>query len=107
MASAYGAAFDSAVHRWSVIENAHDKQHPDRSQCGGVGGCSMMAAAVDLEHEMVDALDEWRRRVDARPDSVRSVLKAVQPLPRVCRGAVCEADPCVYRSGPDGVCSLA
>lgn len=81
MASAYGAAFDSAVHRWSVIENAHDKQHPDRSQCRGVGACSMMAAAVDLEHEMVDALDEWRRRAPDEdgpvPGPVRRQLRGL------------------------------
>lgn len=29
-----------------------------------------------------------------------------EPL-RVCRGAVCRAEPCVYRSGPDGLCSIA
>lgn len=60
--SVYGNAFDSAAHRWAIIEDQHDKQHPDRSKCGGVGGCSMMAAAVDLEHEMVDALVTWRLR---------------------------------------------
>jgi hypothetical protein len=63
---AYGAQFDRLAERWAVIENEHDKQHPDRSRCGGVGGCSMMAAAVDLEHAMIEALEEWRLQVDRR-----------------------------------------
>lgn len=58
----YGSEFDILAERWAVIENEHDKQHPDRSECGGVGGCSMMFAAVGLEHEMIEALAEWRRQ---------------------------------------------
>lgn len=57
----YGTEFDRLADTWATIENAHDKQHPDRSECGGVGACSMMFAAVGLQHEMVDALGEWRR----------------------------------------------
>ena len=60
--SVYGAEFDRLAHEWKVIENAHDREHPDRNQCGGVGGCTMMRAAVDLEHTMLDALEKWRRR---------------------------------------------
>lgn len=60
--SEYGAKFDALAHRWAVIENEHDKQHPDRSECGGVGGCSMMFAGHTLEAEMINALDEWRQR---------------------------------------------
>lgn len=60
-ASRYGEAFDALVERWRAIENEHDLYHPDRSQCGGVGGCTMMRAAVDREHEMLDALHERRR----------------------------------------------
>ena len=62
MASQYGEHFDRVVHRWAVIENQHDRQHPDRNECGGVGGCSMMAAAVDLEREMIATLGQWRTR---------------------------------------------
>lgn len=60
--SEYGAAFDRSALTWSVIEGQHDKMHPDRNECGGVGGCSMMAAAVDLEHNMIIALNQWRKR---------------------------------------------
>jgi hypothetical protein len=60
--SVYGAEFDRLADRWRVIENAHDRQHPDRDQCGGVGGCSMMFAAVGIEHEMIECLREWRLR---------------------------------------------
>ena len=59
--SEYGAEFDRLANRWKVIENEHDKDHPDRSQCGGVGECSMMYVAVRLEQEMIDSLGEWRR----------------------------------------------
>lgn len=58
--SEYGAEFDRLATTWRVIEGEHDKQHPDRGDCGGVGACSMMAAAVDLEHSMIEALGEWR-----------------------------------------------
>jgi len=60
--SAYGSAFDRAASRWATLENEHDKQHPDRSACGGVGRCSMRFAAVTLEHEMIDVLEDWRQR---------------------------------------------
>jgi hypothetical protein len=63
-ASEYGAEFDALAEKWRVLENEHDKQHPDRSDCGGVGNCSMMFASNRLESEMVDALDAWRA---ARP----------------------------------------
>lgn len=60
MPTMYGERFDHLAETWRVIENEHDKQHPDRSECGGVGGCSMMFAAVDLQHEMLDCLEVWR-----------------------------------------------
>lgn len=58
--SEYGPEFDNAAQRWAVLENEHDKQHPDRSECGGVGRCSMMYAAVSLEEEIIDHLRSWR-----------------------------------------------
>lgn len=61
MSSIYGAAFDTLAAEWRIIENAHDREHPDRDACGGVGGCAMMRVAVDLEHRMVDELREWRQ----------------------------------------------
>lgn len=60
--SEYGAEFDRLAETWRVVENVHDRQHPDRSDCGGVGGCSMMFAAVRLQGDMVEALREWRER---------------------------------------------
>jgi hypothetical protein len=57
----YGYDFDALATRWAIIENEHDRHHPDRNECGGVGGCSMMFAANRLESEMVDALKEWRK----------------------------------------------
>lgn len=60
--SEYGSVFDQLAHKWAVIENEHDKHHPDRSLCGGVGGCSMMFAANGLETDMIEALEPWRER---------------------------------------------
>jgi len=59
--STYGFDFDRLAARWAHLENEHDRHHPDRSKCGGVGGCSMMFAAVGLEQEMISALSEWRK----------------------------------------------
>jgi len=60
--SMYGFHFDQLAERWAVIENEHDRHHPDRGECGGVGGCSMMHAAVRLQDEMIEELEEWRRQ---------------------------------------------
>jgi len=60
--SGYGAQFDWLAQRWAALESEHDKIHPDRDQCGGVGGCSMMLAAHRLETELVAELDKWRCR---------------------------------------------
>lgn len=60
--SQYGNRFDSLAERWRVIENEHDEQHPDRGDCGGVGGCSMMYAATHLEQKMIESLTDWRER---------------------------------------------
>jgi hypothetical protein len=60
--SEYGHRFDRLAEMWRVLEHLHDLQHPDRSQCGGVGGCSMMAGAVDLKNGMIEAMAEWRER---------------------------------------------
>jgi hypothetical protein len=65
--TAYGAEFDRLAQRWAWLENEHDKLHPDRGECGGVGGCEMMFAAVGLQHEMIDALREWRTQGPGRP----------------------------------------
>lgn len=70
MASEYGHTFDNMAHEWAVIENHHDEIHPDRNECGGVGGCSLMLAAAQLEQQMVGALDAWRTgTIQRRPMS--------------------------------------
>jgi hypothetical protein len=58
--SRYGRTFDQQADEWARLENEHDKMHPDRGQCGGVGGCPMMRAAVDIEHTMIMILGNWR-----------------------------------------------
>lgn len=59
-ASRYGIEFDQLADRWKALEYEHDQEHPDRNECGGIGGCSMMAAAHGLETQMVDQLENWR-----------------------------------------------
>lgn len=63
--SAYGAEFDRLAQRWAALEGEHDLIHPDRGECGGVGGCSLMYAAVGLQQELIDALNDWRLRSGA------------------------------------------
>lgn len=60
MASRYGQAFDNWADEYARLEGEHDKMHPDRGDCGGVGGCPMMRAAVDAEHTMISLLNKWR-----------------------------------------------
>lgn len=62
MTSEYGISFDQTVQEWARLEGEHDRMHPDRSDCGGVGSCPMMRAARDLESDMIDRLNEWRRK---------------------------------------------
>lgn len=59
--SLYGTEVDDLISRWRVIEDEHDAIHPDRSECGGVGRCSMMRAGHMLEEKIMDALGNWRR----------------------------------------------
>jgi hypothetical protein len=58
--SRYGVVFDALADRWAALEAEHDLVHPDRDHCGGVGSCSMMLRAHQLETEMTDALERWR-----------------------------------------------
>ena len=58
--SRYGKTFDDLVERWALLEREHDEVHPDRDECGGVGGCSMLHRSVELRQLMVDALVDWR-----------------------------------------------
>lgn len=60
--SRYGRVFDQQADEWARLEGEHDRMHPDRGQCGGVGGCPMMRAAVELQHDMIDALTKWRTK---------------------------------------------
>lgn len=61
LVSRYGMRFDGLAERWANLEREHDAIHPDRNDCGGVGGCSMMLAAYEIRSEMIEALKVWRR----------------------------------------------
>lgn len=61
MTSRYGPKFDLLTNRWKILESEHDRMHPDRNECGGVGGCTLMRAAADLEQQMITELESWRQ----------------------------------------------
>lgn len=58
--SQYGAEFDRKAERWAAIEDEHDRYHSNRSECEGLGACSLRCAANTLEQEMLEALRAWR-----------------------------------------------
>lgn len=58
--SRYGKRFDERADEWACLENDHDKMHPGRDQCGGVGGCPMMREAVGIEQSLIELLESWR-----------------------------------------------
>ena len=62
--SRYGVEFDRLADNWRVLEDEHDRIHPDRDECGGVGGCTMMRAEADLEQRMIVELENWRKDAD-------------------------------------------
>lgn len=79
--SRYGRTFDDLVDRWSALEREHDVIHPDRADCGGVGGCTLMARAFDLRQEMGERLEEWRKPSRKYPEHVHRAS---------CHGAIGE-----------------
>lgn len=61
--SNFGADFDIAVDTWVPLANAHERLHDEeQSVCGGVGACTLRRAVHDRRQDILDALDEWRRR---------------------------------------------
>lgn len=58
--SEYGSEFDRLARVWADLEQQHDRIHPDRSDCRGVGACSMMLVAHKLTEDMGDELEAWR-----------------------------------------------
>lgn len=51
------------------LYRAHDTVHPDKDECGGVGGCLMMRTEVVQQHQLEDYLHQI-----AHLDHVRIVL---------------------------------
>lgn len=51
------------LRQWQDVLRAHDHVHPDRDECGGVGGCALMMAEHTLFAEQVcDRLERLTRR---------------------------------------------
>lgn len=46
---------------WTNTVRAHDLIHPDRFECGGVGGCLLMRTEHDARVAVTDAIEEATR----------------------------------------------
>lgn len=51
-----------AIRDHADVVKAHDTVHPDRSDCGGVGNCSLMRTEVETEREVISLLEHVARR---------------------------------------------
>lgn len=51
-----------AIRRHADVVRGHDAVHPDRNDCGGVGGCNLMRAEHDAEVEVIGRLVETARK---------------------------------------------
>jgi len=66
------ASYEAALETLMDLYQAHDRQHPDKDQCGGVGTCLMMRTEVDSEQELERMLREIagegiRLQITAKP----------------------------------------
>ena len=43
------SSYEAALQTLMDLYQAHDKQHPDKDECGGVGRCLMMRTEVEAE----------------------------------------------------------
>ena len=50
---------DIRRHREVVV--GHDSVHPDRGDCGGVGGCALMMTEYETEQAVIDQLEYTAR----------------------------------------------
>lgn len=50
------------LRQYADVVIGHDAVHPDRNDCGGVGGCALMRAEHDAQEEVTDAVDRAVRR---------------------------------------------
>lgn len=44
------------IRQHADIVRGHDAVHPDRNECGGVGGCGLLRAEADAEEQVIEAL---------------------------------------------------
>lgn len=63
-----------AIRQHGEVIRGHDHVHPDRNDCGGVGGCALMRAEHDAETRVINRLEQFARttgvKVTIRVDSV-------------------------------------
>lgn len=50
-----------AIRQRTDVVRGHDAVHPNRNDCGGIGGCALMRAEHDAEEEVNDILDRCAR----------------------------------------------
>lgn len=50
------------IRQHADVVRGHDAVHPNRSDCGGVGGCALMRAEHRAETEVIDVLTRAARR---------------------------------------------
>lgn len=48
--------------QYADVVRGHDAVHPDRNDCGGVGGCALMRAEHDAQEAITDRLEHAARR---------------------------------------------
>lgn len=53
---------DDAIRQHADVVRGHDAVHPNRSDCGGMGGCALMRAEHEAEQEVIRLLVAAARR---------------------------------------------
>ena len=72
MATKYPNGYIADNLNWKIGQQrdlilGHDHVHPERDVCGGVGGCLMLRAEVDIEVEIQNhLLDAYRRGYEVK-----------------------------------------
>lgn len=65
--------YENDLAQYLTLLRAHDAVHPDRDECGGVGGCVLLRAECDQESVLTRYLERiasegWSLRVDIAGD---------------------------------------
>jgi len=58
-----------SIRQHADVVRGHDAVHPDRNDCGGVGGCALMRAEHDAEVAIIAALVDRARQTTGSTDA--------------------------------------